>query len=66
MSLLIIFRKVTILAGFLGSGKTTFRREGTTMIERIIKMGTLQSKIAIIQNEFSLNMGIGKYMFHIS
>lgn len=43
--------KVTIIAGFLGSGKTT-------MIERLIKQPSLKSKIAIIQNEFSQDMGI--------
>lgn len=49
-----MFSKVTIIAGFLGSGKTT-------MIERIIKLPELEKRIAIIQNEFSQDMGIGKF-----
>jgi G3E family GTPase len=50
-----LYSKVTIIAGFLGSGKTT-------MIDRIVKQPTLEKKIAIIQNEFSQNMGIGKLL----
>jgi G3E family GTPase len=38
--------KITILSGFLGSGKTT-------MIENLLKEPVLSKKIAVIQNEFS-------------
>ena len=37
--------------GFLGAGKTT-------LIEGIIKAPTLSSRVAIIQNEFSSDMGL--------
>ena len=43
--------KVIIIAGFLGSGKTT-------LVEAIIKAPELSAKVAVIQNEFSANMGI--------
>ena len=43
--------KVIIISGFLGSGKTT-------LVESIIKAPKLSKKIAVIQNEFSANMGI--------
>jgi G3E family GTPase len=43
--------KVTLITGFLGSGKTT-------LIQKLIKMPELSKKIAIFQNEFSENMGI--------
>jgi cobalamin biosynthesis protein CobW len=45
--------KINILTGFFGSGKTT-------LISNIIKAETLQNKIAIVQNEFSEEMGIEK------
>jgi G3E family GTPase len=38
--------KVVLIAGFLGSGKTT-------LIESILKATTLSAKVAVIQNEFS-------------
>ena len=38
--------KVVLIAGFLGSGKTT-------LIESILKAPTLSAKVAVIQNEFS-------------
>jgi G3E family GTPase len=43
--------KVIIVAGFLGSGKTT-------LIESILKAPELSKKVAVIQNEFSANMGL--------
>ena len=43
--------KVIIVAGFLGSGKTT-------LVESIIKSPELSAKVAVIQNEFSADMGI--------
>ena len=43
--------KVIIIAGFLGSGKTT-------LVEAIIKAPELSAKVAVIQNEFSADMGI--------
>ena len=45
--------KINILAGFLGSGKTT-------LIQNITKSEFLNKKIAIVQNEFSEEMGIEK------
>ena len=43
--------KVIIIAGFLGSGKTT-------LVEAIIKAPELSAKVAVIQNEYSADMGI--------
>ena len=43
--------KVIVVAGFLGAGKTT-------LIESILKEPELQRKIAVIQNEFSPQMGL--------
>jgi G3E family GTPase len=43
--------KVVIVCGFLGSGKTT-------LVESIIQAPSLSQQIAVIQNEFSANMGI--------
>jgi G3E family GTPase len=43
--------KVIIICGFLGSGKTT-------LVESILKAPVLNKKVAVIQNEFSANMGI--------
>ena len=43
--------KVIVVAGFLGSGKTT-------LIERILKQPELNKKVAVIQNEFSPQMGL--------
>jgi len=43
--------KVNILTGFFGSGKTT-------LISNIVKINEMKNKIAIIQNEFSQEMGI--------
>ncbi len=45
--------KINILTGFLGSGKTT-------LIQNLIKCGDLNQKVAILQNEFSDEMGIEK------
>jgi G3E family GTPase len=45
--------KINILTGFFGSGKTT-------MISNIVKAEKLHNKIAIVQNEFSDEMGIEK------
>jgi G3E family GTPase len=45
--------KINILTGFFGSGKTT-------LISNIVKIPNLQNKIAIVQNEFSDEMGIEK------
>jgi G3E family GTPase len=45
--------KVNILTGFFGSGKTT-------LISNIVKLDEIKNKIAIIQNEFSEEMGIEK------
>jgi cobalamin biosynthesis protein CobW len=45
--------KINILTGFLGSGKTT-------LIQHLIKHAELNEKIAIVQNEFSEEMGIEK------
>ena len=43
--------KVIIIVGFLGAGKTT-------LIESIIKSPVLSKRIAVIQNEFSSDMGL--------
>ncbi len=43
--------KVVIIAGFLGSGKTT-------LVESILVAPELNKKVAVIQNEFSANMGM--------
>ena len=43
--------KVIIIAGFLGSGKTT-------LVESILQAPELNKKVAVIQNEFSANMGM--------
>lgn len=43
--------KVVLIAGFLGSGKTT-------LIESILKAPALSVKVAVIQNEFSAQMGL--------
>ena len=43
--------KVIIICGFLGAGKTT-------LIESILKAPALSSKVAVIQNEFSAQMGL--------
>ena len=43
--------KVIVICGFLGSGKTT-------LVESILKAPQLNKKVAVIQNEFSANMGI--------
>jgi cobalamin biosynthesis protein CobW len=43
--------KVNILTGFFGSGKTT-------LVSNIVKINEMKSKLAIIQNEFSQEMGI--------
>jgi len=43
--------KVNLLTGFFGSGKTT-------LISNIVKINEMKNKIAIIQNEFSQEMGI--------
>jgi len=40
-----------VVAGFLGSGKTT-------LVESILKAPELHKKVAVIQNEFSANMGM--------
>lgn len=45
--------KINILTGFFGSGKTT-------LISNIVKSDRLSNKLAIIQNEFSNEMGIEK------
>jgi cobalamin biosynthesis protein CobW len=45
--------KVNILTGFFGSGKTT-------LISNLVKIENIKNKIAIIQNEFSEEMGIEK------
>lgn len=45
--------KINLLTGFFGSGKTT-------LITNIIKSEELKTKIAIVQNEFSEEMGIEK------
>ncbi len=45
--------KVNILTGFFGSGKTT-------LISNIVKIKEMKNKLAIIQNEFSEEMGIEK------
>jgi cobalamin biosynthesis protein CobW len=45
--------KINILTGFLGSGKTT-------LIQNLIKCAELNQKVAIVQNEFSEEMGIEK------
>ncbi len=44
---------VNILTGFFGSGKTT-------LISSMIKNESINKRIAIIQNEFSEEMGIEK------
>lgn len=43
--------QVIIVAGFLGAGKTT-------LIESILKAPELHKKVAVIQNEFSPQMGL--------
>lgn len=43
--------KVIVVAGFLGAGKTT-------LIESILKAPELQKRVAVIQNEFSPQMGL--------
>lgn len=43
--------KVNILTGFFGSGKTT-------LVSNIVKINEMKNKLAIIQNEFSQEMGI--------
>ena len=43
--------KVIVVAGFLGSGKTT-------LIDSILKAPQLNSRVAVIQNEFSPQMGL--------
>ena len=43
--------KVIIICGFLGAGKTT-------LIESLLKSPHLQHKVAVIQNEFSSQMGL--------
>ena len=43
--------KVIIISGFLGAGKTT-------LIENILKAPMLKHKVAVIQNEFSMEMGL--------
>jgi cobalamin biosynthesis protein CobW len=43
--------KINILTGFFGSGKTS-------LIRHLSKMNELKSRLAIIQNEFSSEMGI--------
>ncbi len=43
--------KVIIICGFLGAGKTT-------LIESILKAPVLSAKCAVIQNEFSSQMGL--------
>jgi cobalamin biosynthesis protein CobW len=45
--------KINLLTGFFGSGKTT-------LISYIIKYDKLKTKISIVQNEFSEEMGIEK------
>ena len=45
--------KVNILTGFFGSGKTT-------LISNIAKQNQMKTKLAIIQNEFSDEMGFEK------
>lgn len=42
---------VIVVAGFLGAGKTT-------LIESILKAPELKSRVAVIQNEFSPQMGL--------
>ena len=43
--------KVIIVCGFLGSGKTT-------LVQKILNAPKLKTQVAVIQNEFSANMGI--------
>jgi len=43
--------KVIVVAGFLGSGKTT-------LIDQILKAPQLNKRVAVIQNEFSPQMGL--------
>jgi len=43
--------KVVVVAGFLGSGKTT-------LIHRLLKAPEINQKVAVIQNEFSDGMGL--------
>ena len=43
--------KVIVVAGFLGSGKTT-------LINSILKAPQLAKRVAVIQNEFSPQMGL--------
>ena len=40
-----------IITGFLGAGKTT-------LVESILKSPLMHNKVAVIQNEFSADMGI--------
>jgi G3E family GTPase len=40
-----------VIAGFLGSGKTTF-------VESVLKAPFLAKQVAVIQNEFSAEMGV--------
>ena len=40
-----------MVAGFLGAGKTT-------LIEKILKLPELNKRVAVIQNEFSPQMGL--------
>jgi G3E family GTPase len=47
--------KVVVVCGFLGSGKTT-------LVESILKAPQLNKQVAVIQNEFSANMGIESNM----
>ena len=43
--------QVIVVAGFLGAGKTT-------LIESVLKAPQLQQRVAVIQNEFSPQMGL--------
>ena len=43
--------KILIISGFLGAGKTT-------LIDRLLKQPVLSNKLAVIQNEFSSEMGL--------
>jgi G3E family GTPase len=43
--------KIVLISGFLGAGKTT-------LIEGILKAPKLNASVAVIQNEFSAQMGI--------
>ena len=43
--------QVIVVAGFLGAGKTT-------LIEAILKQPELHKRVAVIQNEFSPQMGM--------